>query len=78
MEQSIVSIVCVCDLVGWPQYSSRVVANIVCIVCYVVPVESQCVRGATHRPSFRDRHPTISHARVGDRKPNLAISQLCN
>ena len=33
MEQSIVCIVYVCDFVGRPQYSSRVVANIMCIVC---------------------------------------------
>ena len=33
MEQSVVCIVYVSDLVGWPQYSSRVVANIVYIVC---------------------------------------------
>ena len=45
---------------------------------YMDPAESHCVRGATHRPVSRDRYPTISHMRVGDRKPNLARSQLYN
>ena len=40
----------------------------------MAPAESQCVRGATYRPASRDRHPTISHTCVGDRKPNLATS----
>ena len=55
--------------VGWLQ--------ILCVL-YVDQAESHCVRGATHRPASRDRYPTISHTRVGDRKPNLATSQLYN
>ena len=55
--------------VGWLQ--------IPCVL-YVDPAESHCVRGTTHWPASRDRHPTISHTRVGDRKPNLATSQLYN
>ena len=55
--------------VGWSQISC---------VLYVVPAESHCVRGATHRPASRDRYPTTSHTRVGDRKLNLATSQLYN
>ena len=70
MEQSIVCIVYVCDLVGWPQYSSRV-SQISCVL-YVAPAKSQCVRGAIHRPASRDRHPTISHTSVGDGKINLS------
>ena len=53
--------------VGWSQ--------ILCIL-YVGSAESQCVRGATHRPASRDRHSIISHMGVGDRKPNLATSQV--
>ena len=53
--------------VGWSQ--------ILCVL-YVAPAKSHWVRGATHQPASRYRYPTISHARVGDRKPNLATSQL--
>ena len=55
--------------VGWSQISCEQ---------YVDPAESHCVRGATHRPASRDRYPTISHTRMGDRKPNLATNQLYN
>ena len=41
--------------------------RLLCVV-YVAPAESQGVRGATHLPASRDRHPTISHTRVGDMK----------
>ena len=53
--------------VGWPP--------ILCVL-YVDPAESHCVGGATYRPASRDRYPIPSHTRVGDRKPNLATSQL--
>ena len=55
--------------VGWSQIS---------YVLYVALAESHWMRGATHQPASRDRYPTISHARVGDRKPNLATNQLYN
>ena len=53
--------------VGW--------SPILCVLC-VDPAESHCVGGATYRPASRDRYPIPSHTRVGDRKPNLATSQL--
>ena len=57
-----------CDIqVGW--------SPILCVL-YVDPAESHCVGGATYRPASRDRYPIPSHTRVGDRKPNLATSQL--
>ena len=52
-------------------------SQISCVLS-VDPAESHCVRGATHRPASRDRYPTISHTRKGNRKPNLVISQLYN
>ena len=55
--------------VGWSQKSC---------VLYVDSAEFHYVRGATHWPASRDRYPIISHTRVGDRKPNLATSQLYN
>ena len=55
--------------VGWSQ--------ILCVL-YVDPAESHCVRGATHRPASTGRYPIISHTCVGDRKSNLATSQLYN
>ena len=67
---------CVCDLVGG--HSIQVGWSQISCVLYVDPAESHCVRGATHRPASRDRYPTISHTRMGDRKPNLATNQLYN
>ena len=60
----------------WEGRSIQVEWSQILCVLYVAPAESHCVRGGTHRPASRDRYPTISHTRVGDRKPNLATSQL--
>ena len=75
LEQSIVCIFCVCDVV-WEGCSIQVGWSPILCVLYLDPAESHSVWGATYRPASRDRYPIPSHTRVGDRKPNLATSQL--
>ena len=62
----------------WEGRSIQVGRSQISSLLYVDPAESHCVRGATHRPASRDRYPTTCHMGVGDRKPNLARSQLYN
>ena len=60
------------SVILWDGRNIQVGGSQISCVLYVAPAKSQCVRGAIHRPASRDRHPTISHTSVGDRKLNLS------